>query len=364
MKCTSHVFTYYATLFPLFSCRLVGFNYFQYGILIFPALAPTTNFASPKALLTLLSWAFTLSSTYLIEKIVVIYKIKSEDSLLVINFVNGAVSIVFPCLWAWKSGSNPLFTMIYLFNSVILFMKVVSYSHANRDLRKVFYSSKKEVEDRIENKEKHHGHGHKGHKDSKIVHQNSTNSHDDNGKPFSTNIFTEASNLESPYLQYPDNITVQNLLFFILVPSLTYQLNYPRSLKVRKRYVVTLLLRMLMVMMLITLTYNQYIRPVLNTPSVRALNIPEMLEKVLTLSIPNTYIWLLGFYFYFHLYLNLFAELTRFGDREFYRGTVADIRCEITFDLISSQLLSLFNFYLLLSLRMTFEINLVLRRVL
>jgi diacylglycerol O-acyltransferase 1 len=286
--------------------------------LIFPALAPPSTFASPKALLTLLSWAFTLSSTYLIEKIVVIYRIKSEDTLLIVNFVNGVISLVFPCLWAWKSGSNPLFTMIYLFNSVILFMKVVSYSHANRDLRKVFYSSMKEVEDRIANKEKQLGH--KGNKDSRILHQISTSSHDDNGKPYSTNIFTEASNLEAPYVQYPDNITVQNLLFFVLVPSLTYQLNYPRSLKVRKRYVVTLLLRMLMVMMLITLTYNQYIRPVLNTPTVRALNVPEMIEKVLTLSIPNTYIWLLGFYFYFHLYLNLFAELTRFGDREFYRG--------------------------------------------
>ena len=247
-----------------------------------------------------------------------IYRIKSEDTLLIVNFVNGVISLVFPCLWAWKSGSNPLFTMIYLFNSVILFMKVVSYSHANRDLRRVFYSSMKEVEDRIANKEKQLGQ--KGNKDSRILHQISTNSHDDNGKPYSTNIFTEASNLEAPYVQYPNNITVQNLLFFVLVPSLTYQLNYPRSMKVRKRYVVTLLLRMLMVMMLITLTYNQYIRPVLNTPTVRALNIPEMIEKVLTLSIPNTYIWLLGFYFYFHLYLNLFAELTRFGDREFYRG--------------------------------------------
>jgi diacylglycerol O-acyltransferase-1 len=42
-------------------------------------------------------------------------------------------------------------------------------------------------------------------------------------------------------------------------------------------------------------------------------------EYWLKLSIANTYIWLLVFYFYFHLYLNLFAELLRFGDRVFYK---------------------------------------------
>jgi diacylglycerol O-acyltransferase-1 len=42
-------------------------------------------------------------------------------------------------------------------------------------------------------------------------------------------------------------------------------------------------------------------------------------EYWLRLSITNTYVWLLVFYTYFHLYLNLFAELLRFGDRVFYR---------------------------------------------
>ena len=39
----------------------------------------------------------------------------------------------------------------------------------------------------------------------------------------------------------------------------------------------------------------------------------------LRLSITNTYLWLMVFYFYFHLWLNLFAELLRFGDRVFYK---------------------------------------------
>ena len=257
---------------------------------------------------TLTSWILTLFCTYAIEKVIILYSIKSERVTLTLNFINGLTNLIFPCFWAWKSGSNPLFTMVYLFNSVILFMKIVSYAHANRDLRRAYYTELEIVKN-----------GNKDTETEKTI--IGKKSHDDNGKPFSTNIFTEASDLESPYLQYPENITPQNLLYFVAAPSLTYQLNYPRSPKIRKRYVLTLVLRMLMVLMLIVLTYKQYIRPVLILSNIGELTVLQMLEKILVLSIPNTYIWLLGFYFYFHLYLNLFAELTRFGDRVFYRGT-------------------------------------------
>lgn len=257
---------------------------------------------------TLISWTLTLFTTYAIEKVIVMRGIKSERATLALNFINGGFNLIFPCFWAWKSGSNPLFTMVYLFNSVILFMKIVSYSHANRDLRRAFNSELEALKN--------------GKKDTDTDRSVAgKRSHDDNGKPFTTNIFTEASDLEAPYLQYPENITPQNLLYFVIVPSLTYQLNYPRSPKIRKRYVFTIVLRMLMVLMLIVLTYKQYIRPVLLLSNIGELTVLQMLEKILVLSIPNTYIWLLGFYFYFHLYLNLFAELTRFGDRVFYRGT-------------------------------------------
>lgn len=38
----------------------------------------------------------------------------------------------------------------------------------------------------------------------------------------------------------------------------------------------------------------------------------------LKVAVPAGYIWLTIFYCMFHSYLNLFAELTRFGDRRFY----------------------------------------------
>ena len=44
------------------------------------------------------------------------------------------------------------------------------------------------------------------------------------------------------------------------------------------------------------------------------------IESLLKLAIPScTYIWVIGFYLYFYLVLNLMAELLTFGDRLFYK---------------------------------------------
>ena len=44
-----------------------------------------------------------------------------------------------------------------------------------------------------------------------------------------------------------------------------------------------------------------------------------MTERVLKLSLPTLYGWVFLFYCLFHLWLNILAELTLFGDREFYK---------------------------------------------
>jgi diacylglycerol O-acyltransferase 1 len=42
-------------------------------------------------------------------------------------------------------------------------------------------------------------------------------------------------------------------------------------------------------------------------------------QRILKLAVPNLMVWLLGFYAFFHLWLNILAELLRFGDRLFYK---------------------------------------------
>ena len=45
----------------------------------------------------------------------------------------------------------------------------------------------------------------------------------------------------------------------------------------------------------------------------------RILERVLKLAIPSLYVWLLIFAALFHVGLNIVAEITQFGDREFYK---------------------------------------------
>jgi len=53
----------------------------------------------------------------------------------------------------------------------------------------------------------------------------------------------------------------------------------------------------------------------------------RFLEQVLRLSVPNVANWLALFYLFFHLWLNILAEVLRFGDRVFYKVLGAELHC-------------------------------------
>ena len=66
---------------------------------------------------------------------------------------------------------------------------------------------------------------------------------------------------------------------------------------------------------------EQYVQPTIAnglTPW-KQLLWPKLIERVLKLSLPTVYGWLIMFYSIFHLLLNIIAELTGFQDREFYK---------------------------------------------
>mmetsp|Transcript_41028 Transcript_41028/g.96314 ORF Transcript_41028/g.96314 Transcript_41028/m.96314 type:complete len:266 (-) Transcript_41028:453-1250(-) len=119
------------------------------------------------------------------------------------------------------------------------------------------------------------------------------------------------------------NVTLRNLLYFWVCPSLTYQIAFPRTPSIRWTYAFGLLLRIVAAVTVATVLVLQTIVPPTNHALVQfqegRLTPLNLLLQLLQLSIPNTYLWLLIFYSYFHLFLNLCAELTRFGDRVFYK---------------------------------------------
>jgi diacylglycerol O-acyltransferase 1 len=121
------------------------------------------------------------------------------------------------------------------------------------------------------------------------------------------------------------NVTCGNLYYFWLAPTLTYQIAFPKTPRVRPLRVVGILIRMIMTLSLFTFFMAQIVTPSLDNllrdleASGGRYTYSILADYWLKLAITNTYLWLLVFYFYFHLYLNLFAEILRFGDRVFYK---------------------------------------------
>ena len=55
------------------------------------------------------------------------------------------------------------------------------------------------------------------------------------------------------------------------------------------------------------------------------------MERLLKLAVPTLYGWLIIFYALFHVWLNILAEVTHFGDREFYKVPPALIETQWSF---------------------------------
>jgi diacylglycerol O-acyltransferase-1 len=256
----------------------------------------TEDFYSVRPEFVLFSWLLTVVMSYLIEAAVVRGYIRGRVAT-VLHVITGAYNLIFPVVWVTVSKSHPGYCMLYLLQSTILWMKLISYAHVNREMR-IIKALELEKCDSEGNRDELYN----------------------NSKPL-TSLFAEIKDLEPPFTHYPANINLLDILYFSVAPTLCYQLNYPRLKTIRWKYVASLVLRLLLVLGLMLYMVGQHVKPTLDASMapVRDMDLYELFVHLLKLSIPNTYVWLLSFYLFFHLWLNLLAELTRFGDRQFYR---------------------------------------------
>ncbi len=203
---------------------------------------------------------------------------------MLLHHVNAHTCLLVACWVVWVSIDNPFIGATLLFHVVILWMKLLSYALANEDYRTSTEDSAATLEALV------------------------------------TDLDEDALSQT-----YPSNITLANLYYFWMAPALTYQIAFPRSPKVRVWRVLSLIFRFILALSLLIFLIAQVITPTLGslvkdlegTNGKLTLNL--FAEYGLKLSLANTYCWLLVFYGYFHVYLNLSAELLRFGDRVFYK---------------------------------------------
>jgi diacylglycerol O-acyltransferase 1 len=202
---------------------------------------------------------------------------------ILLHHINAHASLICPIWIVWNFIEKPAVGAVLLFHATITWMKLLSYTLANEDYR----NNQQDTEHML--------------------------------------AIVEDLDPAEVDIRYPDNITMGNIFYFWLCPSLTYQIAFPKTPRRRWLKIGGILMRLVICISLFTFVAAQVVTPVLADllqdleASGGAYTVSMMADYWLKLAIANTYLWLLLFYGYFHLYLNLFGELLRFGDRVFYR---------------------------------------------
>lgn len=121
-------------------------------------------------------------------------------------------------------------------------------------------------------------------------------------------------------VQYPDNLNLRDLFYFLLAPTLCYELNFPRTTRIRKRFLVKRILEVLVGANIVLALIQQWMIPSVRNSLVPIsdMDVTKATERLLKLAVPNHFIWLCFFYLTFHSFLNLFGEILQFADRNFY----------------------------------------------
>ncbi|KAL5321793.1 hypothetical protein ACEPPN_009756 [Leptodophora sp. 'Broadleaf-Isolate-01'] len=124
---------------------------------------------------------------------------------------------------------------------------------------------------------------------------------------------------------YPENLTIANHYEYIVLPTLVYELEYPRSDKINWYYVAEKVIAVFGVLTIMNLVSQSYIYPVVvRTIEMKdaGMTLPERLKVfpwiLSDLMFPFMTEYMLTWYVIWELILNVLAEVTYFADRGFY----------------------------------------------
>ncbi|GFY52820.1 diacylglycerol O-acyltransferase 1 [Trichonephila inaurata madagascariensis] len=281
-------------LLVLSNARLVLENIIKYGILIDPIQMFKVLFLNPSqspSILILIGLLFIPLVSLGIEKLLSKGKMSENLGLFcVITLVTAEV--LSPPVVVYLTDCHAVAASIVMAYVSMVFLKLISYHMVNywcrsnhtdpyRKRRRSFSTEREKQKD-----------------SSSIVHDA----------------------LKTELVTYPNNLNLKDIYYFLFAPTLCYELNFPRSSRIRKRFLLKRLFEMFFLLQLILCLMQQWIVPTINNSlkPLEEMDVFRMVERLLKLAIPNHFIWLMFFYWYFHSSLNALAEILRFGDRHFY----------------------------------------------
>ncbi|XP_076311213.1 diacylglycerol O-acyltransferase 1-like isoform X2 [Tachypleus tridentatus] len=281
-------------LLVLSNARVALENIIKYGILVDPIqwfkVFMGKPYIWPSVFIVSSLHVFILIG-FVLEKVMENVWEESQGRLFIA--INLALVVLIPPLVIHSTECNPIGSSLALGSTSIVFLKLVSYHMVN------FWCRQKKLQ------ALNHRNRRRGSLVSSIKLEKT--SHDEN--------------ISSQLVNYPDNLHLADLYYFIFAPTLCYELNFPRSARIRKRFLLKRIIEMLFLIQLILGLVQQWMVPTINNSfkPLKEMNYSLMLERLLKLSVPNHFIWLVFFYWFFHSCLNAIAEVLRFADREFYR---------------------------------------------
>ncbi|XP_054821344.1 diacylglycerol O-acyltransferase 1A-like isoform X3 [Prosopis cineraria] len=253
--------------------RLIIENLMKYGLLIkYGFWFSSKSLRDWPLFMCCLTLAIFPIASYLVE-ILAQRKQISEPAIISFHIFITTAAVLYPVLVILRCDSAILSAVTLMLFACNVWLKLVSYAHTNSDLRALSRSIEKGEE--------------------------------------------SPNNLK---MEYSYTVSFKSLVYFMVAPTLCYQPSYPRTPSIRKRWVFRQVVKLIIFTGVMGFIVEQYINPIVqNSQHPLKGNLLYAIERVLKLSVPNLYVWLCMFYCFFHLWLNILAELLRFGDREFYK---------------------------------------------
>lgn len=202
--------------------------------------------------------------------------------MIVFNLV---ALLVYPIFISYSVQSVPLAASVLVISSSALLLKLISFHHVMHDNRKLLRRLSAE-----------------GPIDPKV-----------NKSGLPNDVYELA-------LQYPKNLRFFHFVRFFLAPTCCYQLVYPSTDRIRPIFLLRRFLEIFLCTFIIVYLSIQHIKPIAieSVTPLRERNYIRIILQTLHMAVPAAYLWLSGFYLFFHSYMNFWGELTYFADRRFY----------------------------------------------
>ncbi|KAF8406870.1 hypothetical protein HHK36_005991 [Tetracentron sinense] len=253
--------------------RLIIENLMKYGLLIRSGFwFSSKSLRDWPLLMCCLTLPIFPLGAFMVEKLAQ-QKFICKPVLVFLHVIITTATVLYPVFVILRCGSAVQSGVILMLVAIIVWLKLVSYAHTNYDMRAVAKSV---------------GEG---------------------------DILSKSLNVDYSY-----DVSFKSLMYFMVAPTLCYQLSYPRTACIRKGWVIRQLVKLVIFTGVMGFIIEQYINPIIqNSQHPLRGNLLYALERVLKLSVPTLYVWLCMFYCFFHLWLNILSELLCFGDREFYK---------------------------------------------